>query len=133
MQWVASICISVYICIFEGSCQYIVYMLCSSLYASSAIESLRVRSSVQLMSQKQPPGRGFLPKYLKCQSSSDWLSDHSALYCARAEGTGLLGPLQIGTRCAWHQPLSFCQSPLNREWRSVLAYVWVTGFCVCRV
>ena len=29
--------------------------------------------------------------------------------------------LQIGSRCAWYAPFSFLQSPLYREWRSVLA------------
>ena len=39
--------------------------------------------------------------------------------------------LQIGSRCAWYLPFSFFQSPLYREWISVLSSLWVTGFCVC--
>ena len=36
----------------------------------------------------------------------------------------------IGSRCACYPPFSFFQSPLNREWRSVLASLWATGFYV---
>ena len=39
--------------------------------------------------------------------------------------------LQNGSRFALYPPFSFFQSPLHREWRSVLASLWVTGFCVC--
>ena len=39
--------------------------------------------------------------------------------------------LQTGSRCAWYSPFSFFQPPLYREWRSVLAFLQVTGFCVC--
>ena len=41
--------------------------------------------------------------------------------------------VQIGSRCVWYPPLSFFQSPLKREWRSLFACLWATGFCVCRV
>ena len=123
--------------------------------------AVHVRSSVRLMTQNQPSGRGLLlsptawssdehpvamladvsrhnlgrtegrglgfgqlvrthtGKCLKCQSSSDGHSDNNALW--KIVVCWARSSLQIGSRCAWYPPLYFFQSPLYREWRSVLA------------
>ena len=62
-------------------------------------------------------------KCLKCQSSSDGHSDHSALCAGRQKIVvcWARSSLTIGSRCAWYPPFSFFQSPLYREWRRVLA------------
>ena len=131
------------------------------------------RSSVRLMPQNQPSGRGLLPSptaWSPDQHPAAMLSDVSRHILDRTGGRGLgfrqlvrthtekvsempvffrwaLRPqcpvcrrkivvcwarssLQVGARCAWYPPFSFFQSPLNREWGSVLASVG-TGFCVC--
>ena len=62
-------------------------------------------------------------KCLKCQSNPLQMGTQTTVPCAQAEDSGMLGQLslQIGSRCAWYPPFSFFQSPLYREWRSVLA------------
>ena len=61
-------------------------------------------------------------KCLKCQSSSDGLSDHSVL-CAggRWWSAGPAPVSKLGQGVPGIQRFSFFQSPLYREWRSVLA------------
>ena len=39
---------------------------------------------------------------------------------------------QIGSRCAWYPPFSFFHTLWTQEWRSALASLSVTGFCVSR-
>ena len=127
--------------------------------------AVQVKSSVLLMPQNQPSGRGLMPsptasspdqhpaamltdvswrilgrtegrglgfgqlvrtqtgKCPKCQSSSDGHSDHSNLCAGRKIVVcWARSGLQIGSRYAWCPPFSFFQSPLKREWRSVLWY-----------
>ena len=125
--------------------------------------AVQVRSSVRLMPQIQPSGRGLLPsptawspnqhlvamlgdvsryilgwtegrglgfgqlarthtrKCLKCQSTSDGHSDHSALCAGGRLWSAGPAPVSKSGQGAWYPPFSFFQYQLYGEWRSVLA------------
>ena len=116
--------------------------------------AVQVRSSVRLMPQNQPSGRGLLPSptawspdqhlgvWLACPHSQREVSEMPVLFrwalrpqCPvrrrKIVAFWARSSLQTGSRCAWYPPFSFFQSPLYREWKSVLASLLVTGFRVC--